>query len=87
MSLESSFSRLKYALSALKYVPGIARSIRQMLANFLELNSKTVSKSRKCKKKSHCLVFTYSTKREIRHFHVVVVQRQQRNVQKSVAKL
>ena len=27
---------------------------------------------------------TFSTKREIRHFHVVVVQRRQRNVQKSV---
>ena len=29
-------------------------------------------------------VFTSSTKREIWHFHVVVVQREQRNVQKSV---
>ena len=29
-------------------------------------------------------MFTFSTKREIRHFHVVVVQRRQRNVQKSV---
>ena len=31
-----------------------------------------------------CLVFTTSTKREIRHFHVVVVQWRQKNVQKSV---
>ena len=31
----------------------------------------------------HCL-FTSFTKREIRHFHVVVVQWRQRNVQKSV---
>ena len=30
------------------------------------------------------VVFPSSTKREIRHFYVVVVQRQQRNVQKSV---
>ena len=52
---------------------------------FLELNSKgfNVSKFKK-EKQSCCLVFTSSTKREIRHFHVVVVQRRQRNVQKSV---
>ena len=31
--------------------------------------------------------FTPAKKREIRHFHVVVVQRQQRNVQKSVMHL
>ena len=36
------------------------------------------------KKESRCLVFTSSTKREIKYFHVVVVQRRQRNVQKSV---
>ena len=35
-------------------------------------------------KDSGCLVFTSSTKCEIRHFHVVVVERRQRNVQKSV---
>ena len=29
-------------------------------------------------------LFTFSIKREIRHFDVVVVQRQQRNLQKSV---
>ena len=35
---------------------------------------------------SFCVVFTYSIKRarEIRKFHVVVVQRRQRNVQNSV---
>ena len=27
-------------------------------------------------------LFTFSTQREIRHFHVVVVQKRQRNVQK-----
>ena len=31
-----------------------------------------------------CLVFPSSTKREFRHFHVVVAQRRLRNVQKSV---
>ena len=29
-------------------------------------------------------MFTFSIKREIRHFYVVVVQKRQRNVQKSV---
>ena len=35
-------------------------------------------------KESRCLLFTSPTKREIGHFHVVVVHRRQRNVQKSV---
>ena len=35
-------------------------------------------------KESCCLVFPSSTKREIRHFHDVVVQRRLRKVQKSV---
>ena len=47
---------------------------------------KTVLKLRKRKKKSMSS-FTPAKKREIRHFHVVVVQRQQRNVQKSVMHL
>ena len=34
------------------------------------------------KNKSFCLVFTSSRKREIRHNHLVVMQRRQRNVQK-----
>ena len=34
--------------------------------------------------KGRYLVFTFSTKREIRHFHVLVEQWRQRNVQKSV---
>ena len=48
----------------------------------LELNSKRLYQSSGKEKESRCLVFTSSTKREIRHFHVVVVQRRQRNVQK-----
>ena len=36
------------------------------------------------KKDSRCLVFPSAAKREIRHFHVVVVQKRQRNLQKSV---
>ena len=35
-------------------------------------------------KENRCFVFTSQTKREIRRFHVIVVQRRQRNVQKSV---
>ena len=41
----------------------------------------TISKFTKRRKFCHCLL-TFFTKREIRHFHVVVVQWQQRNVQK-----
>ena len=41
----------------------------------LELNSKTPYQSSGKDKESPCLVFTSSTKREIRHFHVVVMQR------------
>ena len=51
---------------------------------FLELNSKRLHQSSGKENGSRCLAFTSSTKREIRHFHVVVVQRRQRNVQKSV---
>ena len=50
----------------------------------LELNSKRLYHSSGKEKESRCLVFKSSTKREIRHFHVVVVQLQQRNVPKSV---
>ena len=53
----------------------------QMLANFLGLNSKRLSRSSGKEKESACLGFTSSSQREIRHFHVVVVQRRQRKVQ------
>ena len=49
---------------------------------FLELNSKGLYQSSGKEKQSCCLAFPSSTKREFRHFHVVVVQRQLRNVQK-----
>ena len=51
---------------------------------FLELNSKRLYQSSGKQKESCCLVFPSSTKREFNHFHVVVVQRRQRNVHKSV---
>ena len=40
-----------------------------------EFNSKGLHQSSGKEKESCCLVFPSSTKREIRHFHVVVVQR------------
>ena len=61
-----------------------SRLICQMLAFFLELHSKGQYKSSGKQKESCVLVFPSATKHEIRHFQVVVVQQQQRNVQKSV---
>ena len=51
---------------------------------FVELNFKRLYRSSGKEKGSRCLVFASSTKREIRHFHVVVVRWRQRSVQKSV---
>ena len=50
----------------------------------LELNSKGLYQSSGKEKESCCLVFPSSTKREISHFHVLVVQQRHRNVHKSV---
>ena len=58
--------------------------MRKKLTNFSEFTSKGLYRSSEKEKESRCLVFTPSTKREIRQFHVVVVQRRQRKVQKSV---
>ena len=55
-----------------------------MLANVLEMNSKGLHQSSGKEKESCCLLFPSSTKREIRQFHVVVVQRRQRNVRAKV---
>ena len=41
---------------------------------FFELNSKILNRSSGKEKESRCLLFTSSIKREIMHFHVVVVQ-------------
>ena len=57
-----------------------SRLIRQMLANFFW--SWILKECFKVQEKK--ILFPSSTKREIRQFHVVVVQRRQRNVQKSV---
>ena len=58
-----------------------------MLTNFrgVELNVKRLYQISGKEKESR-LVFTSSTKRDTRHFHVAVVQRRQRNVQKSDAR-
>ena len=45
------------------------------------MNSKGLYRRSRKEKESRCLVFT-SCQREIRHFHVIVMQKQQRNVQK-----
>ena len=47
-------------------------------------NNKRAGPSQQTEKESCCLVFLSSTKREIRHYHVVVVQRRLKNEQKSV---
>ena len=53
-----------------------------MLAIFFELNSKGLHQSLGKERESCCLLFPSSTKRENRQFHVVVMQRWQKNVQK-----
>ena len=50
----------------------------------LKLNFKGPYPSSEREIKFRCCLFTSSIKRQIRHFHVVVVQKQERNVQKSV---
>ena len=51
---------------------------------FLELNSKGLYQSSGKEEESSRRMFPSSTKREVRHVHVVAVQRRLRNVQKSV---
>ena len=52
--------------------------------NYLELNPKGRYQSSEKEKENLCVLFTYSLKwaREIRKFHVAIVQRRLRNVQK-----
>ena len=64
-------TRKRHLNSEVALIP--SRSVRQMLAKCLELNSKRLYRSSGKEKESRCLVFTSSTKREIRQFHVVVV--------------
>ena len=55
-----------------------------MLSNLLDLNSKGLHQSSGKQKESFRLLLPSSTKREIRQFHVAVLQRRQRNLQKKV---
>ena len=57
-----------------------------MLEKFSGLNRIGLYLSLEKEKETFCVVFTYSIKRsrEIRKFHVAVVQRRLRNVEKSV---
>ena len=72
-------------LAALNFMTLIlSRLIRLMLAIFFGVDSKGLYQSSGEENESCCLMFPSSTKREIRHFHVVVVIRRQQNVQKSV---
>ena len=81
----SKTSLKKWICAASNFIALIpSRLIRQMLTNFLELNSKGLHQSSGKEKESCCLLVPSSTKREIRQFHVVVVQRRKRNVQRSV---
>ena len=59
-----------------------SRSIRQMLANFSDFDFSKGQYRSSVKEKGS--VFTSSTRSEIKQFHVAVVQRRQRKVQKSV---
>ena len=62
-----------------------SRLIRRMLPKFFwSWNIKDCIKVQEKKKKVVVFCSPSSTKREIRQFHVVVVQRRQRNVQKSM---
>ena len=53
-------------------------------STFLEMNCKGLYLCLRKELQNRCLVFTYSTKREFRQFHVEVAQRRQRNVQRRV---
>ena len=77
---------LKVNLRCLRLIELIpSRLIRQMLANFFwSWILKDCINVEEKKRKVVVRLFPPSTKREIRQFHVVVVQRRQRNVQKSV---
>ena len=57
-----------------EFAPIPSRLILRMLANFFEADSKGLHQSSAKEKESCCLVFQSSTNREIRHFHVLVVQ-------------
>ena len=81
----SKTSVKKWICAASNFITLIpSRLIVWMLAIFFEADSKGLHQSSAKEKESCCLVFPSSTNREIGHFHVLVVQWRQRNVQKSL---
>ena len=69
-SLETEVNLLCFKL--ITFIP--SRSIRQCWQILLELNSKGLYRRSGEYKENRCVVILFSTKREIRHFHVVIVQ-------------
>ena len=78
-SLKSEFAFFQSPLRL--FLPTYFDKCRRTLQ---KLNSKGPYPSSEREIKFRRCLFTFSIKREIRHFHVVVVQKRQRNVQKSV---
>ena len=74
--LKSEFAPLQ-TLSPLFHLVQFVKCWR----TFLELNSKGLYQKKE--KESRCLVFT-SSQRDIRHLHVIVMQKRQRHVPKNV---
>ena len=67
-----------------------SRCLKLFRAYFISFNTSNVGKSGKesgKEKESCCLVFPSSTKRENRHFHIVVLQQRLRNVQRRVVRV
>ena len=76
--------KIKFALFQTSLI--LFHLICQMLAKFSGLNPKGPYLSLEKERETFCVVFTYSVKQvhEIRKFHLPVVQRWLKNVQKSV---
>ena len=76
-------SHLRSEFAPLQTLSGLFRLVQfnKYWRIFLELNSKGLYRRSRKEKESRCLVFT-SCQREIRHFHVIVMQKRQRNVPK-----
>ena len=80
--------RIKWSHAASNFIVLIpSRSIGQMLAVFSGVEFWRLYWSSGKEKESYCLVFTSCTKCKIRHFHIVVVQWRQRNVEKGVTRM
>ena len=76
--------KIKFALFQTSLI--LFHLICQMLVKFSGLNPKGPYLSLEKERETFCVVFTYSVKQvhEIRKFHVAVMQRWLKNVQKSV---